>query len=234
MANARVGIIGNGNVGSALQRGLSRAGYEVQATGRQPARVGEVGNWADVVVLAVPFSERKNAVRELGDGVQGKPLVDVTNALDGNLRFAGSLERSGAEELQRMARGARVVKAFNTVFAQAMDSGEAAGETLTMFAAGDDPEAKRAVLAMGRAIGFDAVDAGPLEHARWLEPLGYLNIALATKAGHGPDVGFRFVHGQGKAGKPGSLQRGSRPPAAAPHHAPRRERTTARAAAAKK
>lgn len=211
---AKVGIIGKGNVGSALERGLAKAGYEVQTTGKDPARVGEVGQWADLLVLAVPYAQREAAIRELGDGARGKTLVDATNALRGNMEYAGSLQRSGAEEVQQMAKGARVVKAFNTVFAQNMDTGQAAGEPLTLFAAGDDAQAKRQVLEMGEALGFDPVDAGPLEHARWLEPLGYLNMALAFKANHGPNTGFRFVHGKGGA----NATRGARPAPNAPRH----------------
>jgi predicted dinucleotide-binding enzyme len=215
MANhSKVGIIGRGNVGSALQRGLERAGYAVQATGRDPATVRQVGQWADLVVLAVPYGERKSAIKELGDSVRGKPLVDATNALDSRMEFTGRLDRSGAEEVQQMARDAKVVKAFNTVLAQNMDTGQVEGEPLTLFAAGDDTQAKQSVLALGEAIGFDPVDAGPLEQARWLEPLGYLSIALGYKANHGPKSGFRFLH----ASTGQSPARGARPSPNAPRH----------------
>jgi len=80
-----------------------------------------------------------------------------------------------------------VVKAFNTVFAQHMDSGRLDGERLTAFAAGDDAAAKAAVLELEREIGFDAVDAGPLRNARLLEPLGYLNIQLGYGLKMGTD-----------------------------------------------
>jgi predicted dinucleotide-binding enzyme len=217
-----VGIIGRGNVGSALERGLTGAGYQVRTTGKDPAQVAEVGRWADVVVLAVPYGARKDALANLGDGVRGKTLVDVTNALSGDMEYAGRLDRSGAEEVQEQAPGAKVVKAFNTVFAQNMPTGQASGEPLTLFAASDDADAKRTVLAMGEALGFDPVDAGPLEHARWLEPLGYLNIALGYKAKHGPNSGFRYVHAKSGA----RAARGARPQANAP-----RERATVSATA---
>jgi predicted dinucleotide-binding enzyme len=87
-----------------------------------------------------------------------------------------------------------VVKAFNTVFAQHMDSGRLDGERLTAFAAGDDAAAKAAVLELEREIGFDAVDAGPLRNARLLEPLGYLNIQLGYGLKMGTDTGFRLMH----------------------------------------
>ena len=70
-AKERIGIIGDGNVGTALTQGLTRAGYEVQAVGKEPGKVAEVARWAEAIVLAVPFSERENALREMGDAFHG-------------------------------------------------------------------------------------------------------------------------------------------------------------------
>lgn len=72
-----------------------------------------------------------------------------------------------------------------------MDKGTVAGQQLTLFAASDDQEARAAALEMGKAIGFDAVDAGPLSNARQLEALGYFNIQLGFVLGNGTDVGFK-------------------------------------------
>jgi predicted dinucleotide-binding enzyme len=188
----KIGIIGNGNVGSALKRGFDRAGYATQAVGREPQKVRETAAWADVVVLAVPFGERQNAVREMGDGLRGKILVDATNPI-GPAGPQVDVQRSGAEELQAMAQGSRVVKAFNTVFAQTMDSGRVEGTPITILTSGNDEAARRTTGELARAIGFDVLDAGPLENSRWLEALAILNINLAYSVGHGPNMGFRVV-----------------------------------------
>lgn len=191
----RIGIIGDGNVGQALRRGLEGAGFEVRTSDSDPGNVRGVGQWGEVLVLAVPYGEREDAVETLGDAVNEKTLIDVTNALGEGYSFAGSTERSGAEELQEMASdGTCVVKAFNTVFADQMDKGEASGHALSVFVAGDDPGAKREALELAEAIGFEVVDAGGLESARWLEPLGYLNITLAQQPGVGRGGGFHYVH----------------------------------------
>jgi len=190
----RVGIIGDGNVGSALRRGLERANYDVRAVGKDPREVKDTGGWADVVILAVPYGAIEDAIRELGDGIAGKALVDVTNALTGDMQLASGCTTSGAEALQQNARGARVVKAFNTQFASHMDSGAVDGQQLTTFVAGDDPRAKEQVMQMARDIGFDAVDAGPLQNARLLEPLGYFNIQLGYALGLGTQIGLKLVH----------------------------------------
>jgi len=188
----KIAIIGNGNVGSALARGLKRAGYDVRATGRDQVR--ETAAWGDVIILAVPFAAVEDAVRTMADAVNGKVLVDVTNALDENMALAVGCTTSGAEQLQSKATAAKVVKAFNTNFAQHMDTGHLADQPLTVFAASDDDEARKTVMDLASAIGFDAVSAGPLQNARWLETLGYLNIQLGYVIGHGTATGFHYIH----------------------------------------
>jgi 8-hydroxy-5-deazaflavin:NADPH oxidoreductase len=111
-----------------------------------------------------------------------RPSKSVTNALTSDMQLASGCTTSGAEALQKKAGGAKVVKAFNTQFAQRMDSGCVDGQPVTVFAAGDDTSAKQAVMQMARDIGFEAVDAGPLQNARLLEPLGYFNIQLGYVA----------------------------------------------------
>jgi len=208
----RIGIIGQGNVGSALERGLAQAGFEVRTSDSDPGNVRDVGEWAELLVLAVPYGARQDAIDTLGDAVEEKTVIDVTNALDEDYGFAGSARRSGAEELQDMAgSGACVVKAFNTVFADQMDKGEAAGQALTVFVAGDDPRAKREAVELAEAIGFDGVDAGDLANARWLETLGYLNIQLAQQPGVGRGGGFHFVHPKSRSRSPSRSSRSKRP-----------------------
>jgi predicted dinucleotide-binding enzyme len=189
----KIGIIGDGNVGGALRRGLQQAGYEVRAVGKDPGQANETGRWADVVILAVPYGAIDAAIAELGDGIKGKTLVDVTNALTADMQLASGCTTSGAEALQQKARGAKVVKAFNTQFAQHMDTGAVGGQQLTTFAAGDDADAKAAVVQMARDIGFDVVDAGPLQNARLLEPLGYFNIQMGYVLGLGTEIGLKLV-----------------------------------------
>jgi predicted dinucleotide-binding enzyme len=194
MAAGKIGILGKGNVGSALERGLKRGAREVKAVGSEEQAVRDTAAWADTVILAVPFGAVDDVVRIAGDALAGKTVVDVTNALDDKMNLALGYTTSGAEELQKKLPTARVVKAFNTVFAQHMDSGRLDGEPLTAFAAGDDAGAKAEVLELEREIGFDAVDAGPLRNARLLEPLGYFNIQLGYGMKMGTDTGFRLMH----------------------------------------
>jgi predicted dinucleotide-binding enzyme len=195
MATTRIGIIGDGNVGSALARGLKRAGHEVRVVGKDKTAIRDTAAWAEVVLLAVPFAAIDDVVKEVGAVVEGKTLVDVTNALDAKMSLAVGFSTSGAEELQKKLPRARVVKAFNTQFAQHMDSGKLSDQRLTVFVAGDDAAAKSDVTELATAIGFEAVDAGPLANARLLEPLGYLNIQLGYVLGLGTQIGLKLVRG---------------------------------------
>ncbi len=190
----KIAIIGKGSVGSALEKGLKGAGHEVRSVGNEPAKVRETANWGEVVILAVPYGAIDAAVKEMGDGVNGKPLIDVSNALTPDFKLAIGIDTSGGEMLQEKAPKAKVVKAFNTVFAQHMATGRVKGQRLTLFVAGDYADAKNRVLELGRDLGFDPVDAGPLANARWLETLGYLNIQLGFgPAKMGTDIGFKLV-----------------------------------------
>jgi predicted dinucleotide-binding enzyme len=75
-----------------------------------------------------------------------------------------------------------------------MATGQVKGTQLTLLVAADDQNAKEQVLTLGRDMGFDAVDAGPLKNARWLESLGYLNIQLGYALKMGSQIGFKLVH----------------------------------------
>jgi hypothetical protein len=190
----KIAIIGKGNVGSALQAGLSRNGHEVRAVGRDADAVRDAGAFADIVILAVPFGQVDNAARELGTVVSGKVVIDATNALTPEMELAIGFRTSGAEELQRKLPESYIIKAFNTTFANAMATGQVNGEQLAGLVAGDDADAKAQVLNLVHQLGFDPVDAGPLANARLLEPLALLNIKLGFIQGYGPNSGFRLVH----------------------------------------
>jgi len=191
---SKIAVIGKGNVGGALGRGLERSGYEVRLVGNDGVRVRETAQWGDIVVFAVPYPAIDAVLEEVGDAIGGKVLVDVVNPLTADFQPALGFATSAAEEIQRKAPKAKVVKAFNTVFAQHMDSGQANGTSLTLFAASDDAAAKAQVLTLSRDIGFDAVDAGPLQNARSLEALGFFNIQLGFALQMGPGIGFKLVH----------------------------------------
>lgn len=203
-----ISIIGTGNIGYGLAHTLARTNHKVTvagiADGDGPAlaeklaaekKVKVQGNTvakavktADVVVLAVPYT----AVAELAKSVdfQGKTVVDVTNPIEAD--FSGIIighTSSAAEEVQKLLPKAKVVKAFNTVFAQVYDQGLNFGDKkVPAFVASDDVDAKSSVISFANDAGFDAVDSGPLKNARYIEPLGYLNIQFGYMLGRGTQI----------------------------------------------
>ena len=189
----KIGIIGDGNVGSALKRGLERAKYEVKNVGHDPKGVQETAAWGEVIILAVPFAALDDTLREMGKAAEGKMLIDVTNALAPDYSLALGCSTSGAEELQKKIPSAKVIKAFNTAFAAHMETGRVKNAAITLFVAGNNGEAKATVLQMGRDLGFDPVDAGPLQNARWLETLGYFHIQLGYALKMGTEVEFKLI-----------------------------------------
>jgi len=151
---------------------------------------------ADVVLLAVPYDAVKEVIAEAGPRLNGKVLIDATNAVTEDYSALKlGFTTSAAEEIAKLAPQAKVVKAFNTVFASvyASQDPKIKGNPISVFYAGDDPDAKAKVAELIEKMGFDAVDAGPLKAARNLEPLALLNISLGYGMGHGTAVGFSFV-----------------------------------------
>jgi len=193
--STKIAILGQGNVGGALARGLARTHAHVKTAGNAAALQRQIAQEAEVVILAVPFGALDEVARNIGPATAGKIVVDATNALDAGMNLAVGFSISGAEELQKKLPGARVVKAFNSVFAQHMETGKVGATPLSVFLAGDDAAAKTAVAALAADLGFDPVDAGPLKNARLIEPLGYLNIQLGYVLGLGTQIGFKLVRG---------------------------------------
>jgi NADPH-dependent F420 reductase len=142
---------------------------------------------AEVVVLAVWYAAALPIVREYGDALSGKIVVDITNPIDPQTydRLVTPPDSSAAQEIQAASEGALVVKAFNTTFAGTLVAGEVAGQPLDVFVAGDDEDAKRAVSGLAEDGGLRAIDAGPLARARELEALGFLHIGVQGSLGTG-------------------------------------------------
>lgn len=194
MATKKIGIIGDGNVGSALERGLTRVGHQVKTTGNDPARMVEIATWGELVILAVPWLALDDVLGKIGTSLQGKIVVDVSNPLSADMQLAIGYTTSGGEELQKKLPSSIVVKAFNHVFAEHMDTGRIGDQQLSAFVTGSDPAAIATVLELAGAIGFDPIDCGPLMNARLIEALAFFNIILGYVAQMGTNIGFKLLH----------------------------------------
>jgi predicted dinucleotide-binding enzyme len=208
----RVGILGSGLMGGKLGTLFARSGHEVvfsyarsqrklehlapEAQGR--ARAGtpaEAARDADVLLAAVHWSRLDQVLRQAGD-LSGKVIVSCSlpmNASDTALVVGGS--SSGAEELAKRARRARVVAAFGTVPSEVLFSvfeARRRSRRPSLVYCGDDEGAKELAATLIRDVGFDPVDAGPLRMARYTEPFTLLIAQLAYETDRGPQLAYRF------------------------------------------
>jgi len=205
----KIAILGTGNMGAGFAEALA-AKHDVIIGGRDLVKAsaiaektghGVIGGgiaaavkMADVVLLALPFSAVEEALNEVGT-MQGKVLIDITNPVTED--FSGlsiGHTTSAAEAIQALAPSAKVVKAFNTIFAQLLPENPRTSQKLQTFVAGDDELAKKAVVDIASSVGFEPVDAGPLKNARFLEPLGAMNIQFGYFLGQGATVAPAWVH----------------------------------------
>jgi len=207
--NMKVAIIGTGNMGAGLATALASAGHEVAIGARDlsksAALAGKIGRGAvgggiaaaaqlaDVVILALPFGAAADTIAQAGD-LSGKVLIDIANPISADYKeLVIGHSTSAAEELQKLAPTARVVKAFNTIFAQLLAPESRTGKTLQVFVAGDDAAAKAVASELAKSIGFEPVESGPLSNSRFIEPIGEMNIHFGYFLGKGPVVAPAWV-----------------------------------------
>jgi predicted dinucleotide-binding enzyme len=208
----KIGILGSGLMGGKLGTLFARAGHEVvfsyarsdqklerlarEAQGK--ARAGTPADAvrdADAVLLAVHWLRIDDVLKQGGD-LSGKVIVSCSlpmNADDTGLVIGHT--SSGAEELAKKIRHAKVVSAFGTVpsevFFSVFDVRRRARRP-SMAYCGDDDGAKDVAARLISDVGFEPVDAGPLRIARYLEPFVLLMGQLAYEGDGGPDIAYRF------------------------------------------
>jgi hypothetical protein len=186
-----VTIVGTGKVGTALARRFAASGHSVTLVGRtrekaeeaaaeiEGAQAADTVEGGDVVVLAVYWRDAQAAVEEYRDALAGRVLVETTNPMTDDYSAVLELEAgSGTAELAKLVGDdTPVVKAFNTTFANTLADGEAGGQPLDVFVAGDDDGAKAKVGELVESSGMRPVDAGGLANARHLESVGFVHIS---------------------------------------------------------
>ena len=198
-------IIGPGKMGRAIGTRAVAAGHSVTFVGKTPASAEKTAEavksaakngaqvsianssdveLGDVVVLAVWYGTNIEIAKQLGSKLAGKVVVDIANPLNSTYDgLATAPDSSSAEDLAKVAPGAKVVKAFNTTYADTLLAGEVAGQPLDVFIAGDDAEAKRKVAELVKDAGMRPVDTGPLGRARQIEGMQLLHIVTQETLG---------------------------------------------------
>jgi len=190
-----ISIIGTGGMAAAIGGLAARAGHTVEVMSRDAAKARglaeKVGAGAttgtfgaapagEIVILAVPYSAVLDVVKQYGEELAGKVLVDITNPVaSDHTSFVTPGDSFGAQEIAKAALAdAKVVKAFNTQFPHVLAAGPAKGHPLDVFIAGDDAQAKAYVSAFVESLGLRPMDTGPLPMARTLEHACLLSLGL--------------------------------------------------------
>ncbi|HNP74263.1 MAG TPA: NAD(P)-binding domain-containing protein [Kouleothrix sp.] len=187
-ADMRIGIIGAGHIGATLARLLVGAGHEVAISnsrgpeslaglvgalgaGAHAATVADAAAFGELVIEAIPFGRYATLP---APALAGKIVVTASNYYpqrDGTIDLGG---RAQSELLTGHLAGARVVKAFNTIWYQHLQTQGDRSKPLearrVIFLSGDDPAAKQVVADLVEQLGFGPLDLGALRDSAQQEP----------------------------------------------------------------
>jgi len=191
-----VGTIGAGKVAQTIARLAVAAGHQViLSNSRGPESLSELVSQlganasagtaaeaaqADLVILAVGWDQVPAALQGLA-GWDGRIVIDATNQWHHHDPGAevDLGDQTGSEHIATLMPGARVVKAFNTVFMNVVAKSEHRSDgRLVIFFAGDDADAKATVSTFIDSLGLAPVDLGELRQGGRLMQAGGPLIAL--------------------------------------------------------
>ena len=179
----KIGIIGSGKIGETTARLFVNAGHQialsnskgpqsleslVASIGPNSAKamtVQEAIAFGDVVLLALPWRKREELRSLPSELLKNKIVIDATNPYSENFELIDLGNSTSSEEVAKeLPTGARIVKAFNTMYYETLrtESRKSKDDRLVLFVAGDDADAKSVVSKLIEDIGFTPVDTGSL------------------------------------------------------------------------
>ena len=192
-----IGILGAGKMTQALGRYFIKKGHQLLVSysrnrdtlekaardlgaGTQVGSPVDAARFGDVVLLATGWDGAAPALKAAGP-LDGKVVWSIVTPLKPD--YSGltlGTTTSGSEELATLVPRAGFVAGWPP-FAEVLASSSTrfGGERQTLFYCGDDATAKRTVASLFESLDVDAVDAGPLYAARFIEPAMFLLVHLA-------------------------------------------------------
>jgi predicted dinucleotide-binding enzyme len=199
---SRIAVLGAGVVGVNLASRFAELGHVVvfgardtasgkvtaaldAVPGSSAAGIGDAVADADLAVLAVPFAAVRDVLVAIGDP-GGTIVVDATNAV--GVELPEGVDHV-AELIHRVHPDAVVVKAFNTIGAEAFLRPRVGDQAYFLPIAGPEPAAS-VVRDLAVDMGFDAIVIGDIDTAGLLESHARLWIHLAFRTGLGRSFGF--------------------------------------------
>ncbi len=211
-----IGIIGSGNMGSALGKIWAKKGHQVTFSySRDPAKLAAIATEAgtnaqvgtpeeavqssDVVLITLQPFVLEEVLSKVASW-ENKIILTCMSGLKPDftgqtIGIATDLKISIAERLAELTPGAKVVEAFNITFAEilASDSRQFGSEHPTVFYCGDDADAKAIAAQLIEDCGYDAIDAGGLMVARSLETLATAWVQFAVASNLFPNIGLKVL-----------------------------------------
>lgn len=188
----KIGTIGAGREGGALGTLFAKAGHPVMFSSRHPEQlndlvaaagpnakagtVKEAVDFADVVLLVVPYTAVEQIGKDYGKELATKPLVmDISNPIarrDGE-PLAKQVDELGGAGLAtaKLLPGSHIVRAFNAIGSgQLAQLANRPGDPVGIPIAGDDKNAVALAQRLIKQIGFEPVLVGGLALGKHLVP----------------------------------------------------------------
>jgi len=218
MAVKTIAILGaTGNMGRAIARNLAKSNYRLLLIGSDNAKLDLLfkeihaqspsadieimncafnGCWeADIIIPAVPYKAEKEIASKIKDVATGKIVISISNPLNESFTaLETATGKSAAEELQQALPYSKVVKAFNTVYAEDFAEPVIDGQTIDSLIAGNDAEAVSTVAELVSVAGLNPVVAGDLSVSASLENMQLMLIQLSLRNNYSHHAGWKILH----------------------------------------
>ena len=213
-----IAVIGaTGNMGSAISKSLAKGNYRLLLCANDQDKVEALikdirsknsladaeridcsvnASWeADIIIAAVPYEAEKEVAEKIKAVANQKIVISISNPL--NETYNGLVtapDTSAAEELQKLLPNSKIVKAFNTTFANDFSTPVIDGKQADAFIAGNDEDALQTVSELVNTAGFNPIVAGDLSVSRTLENMQLLLIQLGIKYNYNWLAGWKILH----------------------------------------
>lgn len=191
-----IAVIGTGFIGGTVGRAFARAGHATVFGSRRPgdtvaadsgastASIADAIGRGDTVLLALPASAVEDVLRDHGDALAGKLVIDAANNV-------GKPVAHHAELVARYAPGARYARAFNTLGGENFADPDFAGTPADLFYSA--PAGDRALLDdLITAVGLRPMYLGENQQDT-VDGVLRLWFALAVGQGHGRNLAFHTL-----------------------------------------
>jgi NADPH-dependent F420 reductase len=213
-----IAVIGaSGNMGSAISKSLAKGNYRLLLRGNDENKVAQLvksikettpsadveaincpidASWeADIIIAAVPYAAEKEVAEKIKEVANQKIVISIANPLNASFNgLSTAPDTSAAEELQKLLPHSKVIKAFNTTFANDFATPVIDGKQTDAFIAGNDEEALQTVSELVSTAGFNPIVAGDLSVSRTLENMQLLLIQLGLKYNYTWLAGWKILH----------------------------------------